>query len=76
MPDDLGFAFRAHRSGSVEIVRQGRVVMVLGGAAAADFLARVEGASPAEAQQQMARITGNYRRGNERRAGSHDRNRG
>jgi hypothetical protein len=76
MTDDLGFAFRAHRSGSVEILRQGRVVTVLGGPEAADFLARVEGASPAEAQQRMARMTGNYRRGNERRAGSHPRNRG
>jgi hypothetical protein len=74
--DDLGFSFRARKDGSVEILREDRVVTVLGGPQAAAFLARMAVASPADGQQRMARVTGNYRRGNERHAGSHDRNHG
>jgi hypothetical protein len=76
MTDDLGFAFRPRKDGTVEILREGMVVTVLGGTQAAEFLARMAAASPSEGQQRMARMTGNYRRGNERRAGSHDRNHG
>jgi len=45
-----------------------------GGSAARDFLARVDGLSAADRQQLMARLTGNYKRGNERHAGRHPRN--
>ncbi|MCW4386168.1 hypothetical protein OH146_10330 [Salinibacterium sp. SYSU T00001] len=52
--------------GSVEIRHHGRRAVVLRGAAAEKFLADVERRDP---QQVMARATGNYKRGNERRAG-------
>lgn len=75
-PGDLGFAYQRGRDGEVTISRQGRVATTLRGRAAQDFLADVEGA-PADAQQQaMARVTGNYKRGNERKAAEHPRNRG
>lgn len=75
-PGDLGFAYQRGRDGEVAISRQGRVVTTLRGRAAQDFLADVEG-TPADAQQQaMARVTGNYKRGNERKAAEHPRNRG
>jgi hypothetical protein len=73
---DLGFAWRPAKDGAVTIVRNGRMVTVLRGAAAGDFLAEVQGAARGAAQQLMARVTGNYRRGNERTAARHPRNGG
>jgi len=73
---DLGFAWRPAKDGAVTIVRKGRMVTVLRGAAAGDFLAEVQGAAPGAAQQLMARATGNYKRGNERTAARHPRNGG
>ena len=71
----LGFSFQIGRDGEVAIYRQGRVVTTLRGRAALSFLADVDGA-PEDAQQQaMARVTGNYKRGNERTAAEHPRNR-
>ncbi len=68
-----GFAHDVRRNGEVEITHHGRRATVLRGARAAEFLAEVESG---DAQQVMARWTGNYRRGNERRAREHPRNRG
>jgi hypothetical protein len=73
---DLGFSFAERKSGEVAISRGGRVVTTLRGARAAAFLARVAGASDAEAQHAMARATGQYARGNERLARAHPRHRG
>lgn len=71
---DLGFTYRARKGGEIEILHHGKLASTLRGADAADFLAEVEaGGDP---QQLMARLTGNYRRGNERLAKSHPRNRG
>jgi hypothetical protein len=61
--DDLGFTYATRSSGEVAISRHGKVVTVLRGDAAARFLRKVEAG---DAQQVMARATGNYRRGNER----------
>lgn len=71
---DLGFTYRVRKSGEIEIRHQGRVAATLRGRAAADFLAEAE-TDFAAAQQAMARITGNYKRGNERAARQHPRNR-
>jgi hypothetical protein len=73
--DDLGFTHRVSKQGGVTVSRQGRVVATLRGDRAREFLARIEGADPAARQRLMARVTGNYQRGNERTAGSHPRNR-
>lgn len=70
---DDPFSYRATAAGEVRIERGGRVVTVLRGAGAQAFLRKVDGASEAERQLAMARATGNYRRGNERVAGSHPR---
>jgi hypothetical protein len=64
---DLGFSWRATKSGEVRISRDGRVVSTLRGSAAERFLRRAERAGEAAQQQLMARATGNYRRGNEGR---------
>jgi hypothetical protein len=42
---------------------------------AKEFLAELVGAGEEEIQQEMARLTGNYKRGNERTAANHPRNR-
>lgn len=72
---DLGFSYRIRRNGELEILHHGRVASILRGSDADDFLAEVEAADEDAAQQLMARITGNYKRGNERLASQHPRNR-
>jgi hypothetical protein len=74
-PDDFGFTYQASKHGEVSIHRWGRPVTTLRGRKAQEFLARLEGSDPAAQQRLMARVTGNYKRGNERAAGSHPRNR-
>ncbi|MBK8321509.1 MAG: hypothetical protein IPL06_01940 [Betaproteobacteria bacterium] len=63
---DLGFTYRASREGVVRIFRYGKEVTVLRGKAALQFLAKAEGAPPPEVQLLCAKVTGNYKRGNER----------
>ncbi len=60
-----GFGYAVQQQGAVVVIRHhGRVAATLRGAAAARFLSAVTEGDP---QQLMARATGNYRRGNERR---------
>jgi hypothetical protein len=72
---DLGFSYRATKRGEVFVHHRGKLATTLRGTAAADFLLEVGGAGTDEQQQIMARVTGNYRRGNERLAKNHPRNR-
>jgi hypothetical protein len=72
---DLGFRCRAAKHGEVFIHHRGRLATTLRAAAAEAFMQEIDGAPFAEQQQLMARITGNYRRGNERTAKNHPRNR-
>ena len=72
---DLGFTYRARKSGEVEVLHHGRLASTLRGNDAVDFLQEVEEGDEAAAQQLMARITGNYKHGNERTASHHPRNR-
>jgi hypothetical protein len=72
---DLGFSYRSRKNGSIEILHLGRVASTLRGNDAADFLSEVQASDACDAQQLMARITGNYKRGNERLASQHQRNR-
>lgn len=75
MSEDLGFTFRRRKDGSVEVLHDGRLASTLRGHDASDFVDEVEGLPFADAQQLMARITGNYKHGNERAAQSHQRHR-
>jgi hypothetical protein len=61
------FSFRAHKDGTVRIAYRGKVVTTLAGKEASRFLARVAGAQPDQVQMAMAKATGNFKRGNERR---------
>jgi hypothetical protein len=73
VPAPNGFAYTARSDGSLIITHHGRPAATLRGARAAEFLTEVDGG---DEQEIMARWTGNYRRGNERRARDHPRNRG
>jgi hypothetical protein len=72
MPRPHGFAYEQHAGGTVRITHHGRPATTLSGPRAAQFLAEVESSDP---QLVMARWTGNYKRGNERTARDHPRNR-
>ncbi|MFK4730159.1 hypothetical protein ROT00_10765 [Agromyces mediolanus] len=70
---DDPFAWRATAAGQLLVSRGGRHVVTVGGADAARLLARLEDAEAKDdelaVQHLLARATGNYRRGTERRAG-------
>jgi hypothetical protein len=71
----LGFEYRARKNGEVEILRFDKRIAVLRGSEAEDFLAAAEESTEEEIQLELARVTGNYKRGNERLASGHPRNR-
>lgn len=71
MPGPEGFDYVV-RGGEVVISHHGKKATVLRGSTAARFLEDVE---DGDDQELMARVTGNYRRGNERTAKNHPRNR-
>jgi hypothetical protein len=59
-----GFSYKARKSGDVVIEHNGRLAATLRGLRAQRFLTDVQAKDP---QQLMARVTGNYKRDNERR---------
>ncbi|MFG2063496.1 hypothetical protein ACGFIK_18990 [Micromonospora sp. NPDC048871] len=67
-----GFTYRVRKNGDVEVRHHGRPAVVLRGAAAARFLTDVDVDDP---QELMARVTGQYKHGNERTAKQHPRTR-
>ncbi|MDX2605222.1 hypothetical protein PV379_41680 [Streptomyces caniscabiei] len=72
MPRPSGFTYTEHSDSHVTIDHHGRAATTLRGPRAGQFLAEVAAGDP---QLVMARWTGNYRRGNERTAREHPRNR-
>jgi hypothetical protein len=73
--DDLGFTYKARKNGEVEILHRGRRATTLRDATARDFLSAAATGGEGDLQQAMARLTGNFKRGNERTAAEHPRNR-
>lgn len=63
---DGRFDYRTFKDGRVVITWYGRPVTTLAGQEAARFLTRVDGLDDHAAQLLMARLTGNFKRGNER----------
>ncbi len=66
-----GFDYIVRKDGSVQISHHGRTAAVLRGQRAENFLADLEFG---DSQELMARLTGNYKHGNERAARRHPRN--
>ena len=72
--DDLGFTAR-EQGREIIIFHHGKKATTLRGMKAEEFREDLEQLTFAELQQVMARLTGNYRHGNERVAKNHPRNR-
>ena len=64
--EDDPFDYRITKDRSVRVSRGGRLVVTVGGADAERLISRL-GHGEESDQQALARATGNYRRGNERR---------
>ena len=64
--DDDPFGYRITKDGRILVSRGGRLIVTVAGAKAERLVALL-GADESSDQQLLARATGNYRRGNERR---------
>lgn len=64
----MDFSYRVSKDGRVRIFWLGRHVTTLAAERATAFLTQAQRASEDEVQQLLARATGNFKRGNERRA--------
>jgi hypothetical protein len=60
-----GFSFKRRKNGEVVISHHGRVAAILRGRQADTFVTKAEAG---DGQELMARLTGNYKRGNERQS--------
>lgn len=63
---DGRFDYRTQKDGRVVVTWYGRAVTTLAGKDAQKFLSRIAGLEEHAAQLVMARVTGNFRRGNEK----------
>jgi hypothetical protein len=61
------FSYRVSKDNKVFIFWYGKQVMILKGKESEKFLAKVEKADTLESQLIMAKITGNFKHGNEKR---------
>lgn len=64
--DDDPFDWRITKDGQVLVSRRGRLVTTVRGSVAGQLIAKLDRVTELEAQQLLARATGNYKRGNER----------
>ena len=71
---DLGFTHNVAKNGTVSIAHYGKLATRLHGSKAISFLEDMSRSAINEQQQLMAKLTGNYKRGNERQAKNHPRN--
>lgn len=69
-----GFTWSVKKSGDVEVFHHGILATVLRGDAATKTLTVLTSATVEDQQQTLARVTGNYKHGNERQAKNHPRN--
>jgi len=65
-PGEEPFTFRETKDGRVRISYCGKVITTLAGREAQSFLSRSSGADDQELQLLLAKVTGNFKRGNER----------
>ena len=62
-----GFRFTTNKANEVTIFHHGRIAAQLRGSKAGTFMDFAQTATEDELQHRMARLTGNYKRGNERK---------
>lgn len=73
MAEASGFEWTKRKNGDVVVTHHHKVATVLRNRKADEFLDAIAGSDGQEAQELMARLTGNYKRGNERAARQHPR---
>ncbi|MBK7453457.1 MAG: hypothetical protein IPJ46_06985 [Anaerolineales bacterium] len=61
------FSFRITKNRKVFIHWNGRQILTIKGSAAEKFLASIDGVDAQQAQLEMARVTGHFKHGTERR---------
>ncbi len=61
------FSFRITKNRKVFIHWNGRQILIIKGSAAEKFLASIDGVDAQQAQLEMARVTGHFKHGTERR---------
>ncbi|WP_105615910.1 hypothetical protein [Vallitalea okinawensis] len=66
--DEEVFSYRLSKDKKVFLYWHGKQVKILRGKESDKFIKRVTSANPQEAQLIMAKITGNFKRGNEKNA--------
>ncbi len=64
--DDEPFSYRALKDGKVLIYWHDKHVTTVAGKSAAKLFSKIEGADAPTVQLALAKITGNFKRGNER----------
>jgi len=64
--DEEIFAYRITKDNKVFISYEGKQVTTLSGKRATDFIAKISNLEGKDAQLVMAKITGNFKRGNEK----------
>ena len=74
--DEQPFAYFIRKDGGVSISHEGRSVMVVSGDAAARLAKKLLDGNLLAVQLVLAKITGNFKRGNERVAMGHGRKQG
>ena len=64
--EDQPFSYRHYKNGNVSISFKHKEITLLKGKAAQKFLIRVKNGDAMEEQMAMAKVTGNFKHGNER----------
>lgn len=65
--EEQPFSYRIAKDGKVFIHWQGRQVMILKGKSAGKFITSIQQANSQQSQLIMARVTGHFKHGNEKR---------
>ncbi len=64
--DETPFSYQVNKEGKVFIAWQGKQVLILKGKQAEKFTSKIAALTEHDAQLLMAKLTGNFKRGNER----------
>ena len=66
MSDEYQFEYRIFKDNKMQIYWNGKPVMMLKGSAAQDLMKKLERSEGREEQLVLAKVTGNFKRGNEK----------
>ncbi|GCD09379.1 hypothetical protein [Clostridium tagluense] len=68
--DEEFFSYKVSKDNKVFVFWYGKQVLILKGKESEKFLAKIQNANSKEAQLILAKVTGNFKRGNEKRSGT------